>query len=98
LARHPDWRIRSAVAENANTPLELLWLLAKDGVPEVKLKITENYNCPLDLLETLKEDADPYVAWQAKSVLNRILCGTQTQPSGEHQVTRPRTVISRELT
>ncbi len=97
LARHPDWRIRSAVAENANTPLELLWLLAKDGVPEVKLKITENYNCPLDLLETLKEDVDPYVAWQAKSVLNRILCGTQTQPSGEHQVTRPRTVISREL-
>jgi len=97
LARHPDARIRAAVAENANTPLELLWLLAKDSEPEVKLKITENYNCPLDLLETLREDSDPYVAWQARSVVNRIVGNSQPQTSTDNNVTRPRSVISRDL-
>lgn len=79
LARHPDPRVRSAVAENANTPLELLWLLAKDPNQDVKLKVTENYNCPVDILEGMKEDPDEFVAWQARSVLTRIVSGPQAQ-------------------
>lgn len=72
LARHPDARVRAAVAENGNTPIELLWHLAKDATQEVKLRITENCNCPIEVLEALKDDSDSYVSWQARAVINRI--------------------------
>ncbi|MGH9549707.1 MAG: hypothetical protein ACRD3W_10040, partial [Terriglobales bacterium] len=95
LARHPDPRVRAAVAENANTPLELIWLLAKDEQQDVKLKVTENYNCPVDVLETLKEDDDSFVAWQARSVLSRLTAGPQAQVYMDGG--RARGVSSREI-
>ncbi len=76
LARHADPRIRAAVAENANAPAEILWILAKDSDSSVKTKVTDNYNCPIEILESMKEDEDAYVAYQAHSVLNRILGAT----------------------
>ncbi len=76
LARHADPRIRAAVAENANAPAEILWILAKDSDSNVKTKVTDNYNCPIEILESMKEDEDAYVAYQAHSVLNRILGAT----------------------
>jgi hypothetical protein len=76
LARHADPRIRAAVAENANAPAEILWILAKDSDSAVKTKVTDNYNCPIEILEAMKEDEDAYVAYQAHSVLNRILGAT----------------------
>ena len=110
LARHPDARIRAAVAENANSPLELIWLLAKDMDQEVKLKVTENYNCPVEVLEALKENEDSYVAWQARSVLHRLLNPNQPNPymeginggnnAGNSRMdssTRIKAVTSREL-
>lgn len=103
LARHPDVRVRAAVAENANSPLELIWLLSRDQSPEVKLKVTENYNCPQDVLETLKDDVDPYVSWQARSVLHRLNnnSGQPPTPFVDNSVinssTRTRAVTSREL-
>jgi hypothetical protein len=108
LARHPDARVRAAVAENANSPLELIWLLAKDHDQEVKLKVTENYNCPTDVLEALKEDSDSYVAWQARSVLHRLTNPNQPNPYLDPDLdnnrntrldstTRIKAVTSREL-
>jgi len=76
LARHADPRVRAAVAENANAPAEILWILAKDPDSTVKTKVTDNYNCPIEILEAMKEDEDAYVAYQAHSVLNRILGAT----------------------
>ncbi len=76
LARHADPRVRAAVAENANAPPEILWILAKDADSSVKTKVTDNYNCPIEILEAMKEDEDAYVAYQAHSVLNRILGAT----------------------
>ncbi|MBS1957695.1 MAG: hypothetical protein JST89_26140 [Cyanobacteria bacterium SZAS-4] len=76
LARHADARVRAAVAENANAPAEILWILAKDADSSVKTKVTDNYNCPIEILEAMKEDEDAYVAYQAHSVLNRILGAT----------------------
>ncbi len=76
LARHADPRVRAAVAENANAPPEILWILAKDADSSVKTKVTDNYNCPIEILEAMKEDEDAYVAYQAHSVLNRILGST----------------------
>lgn len=76
LARHADPRVRAAVAENANAPPEILWILAKDADSTVKTKVTDNYNCPIEILEAMKEDEDAYVAYQAHSVLNRILGAT----------------------
>lgn len=73
LARHADARVRGAVAENANAPAEILWLLSKDPESLVKTKVTDNYNCPIEILEAMKEDEDAYVAYQAHSVLNRVL-------------------------
>lgn len=76
LARHADPRVRAAVAENANAPAEILWILARDPDSSVKTKVTDNYNCPIEILEAMKEDEDAYVAYQAHSVLNRILGAT----------------------
>ncbi|CAN5258290.1 hypothetical protein BH10CYA1_BH10CYA1_51340 [soil metagenome] len=76
LAKHADPRVRAAVAENANAPSEILWILAKDPDSSVKTKVTDNYNCPIEILEAMKEDEDAYVAYQAHSVLNRILGST----------------------
>lgn len=73
LARHTDPRVRGAVAENANAPAEILWILSKDPESLVKTKVTDNYNCPIEILEAMKEDEDAYVAYQAHSVLNRVL-------------------------
>ncbi|MBI2812636.1 MAG: hypothetical protein HYX67_17660 [Candidatus Melainabacteria bacterium] len=76
LAKHADARVRAAVAENANAPPEILWILSKDPESSVKTKVTDNYNCPIEILEAMKEDEDAYVAYQAHSVLNRILGST----------------------
>lgn len=73
LTRHYDARIRAAVAGNANAPADILWALARDAEPSVKIKVTENYNCPVEILESLKEDEDAFVAYQAHTVLMRIL-------------------------
>ncbi|HEY9734599.1 MAG TPA: hypothetical protein V6C89_21995 [Drouetiella sp.] len=73
LAKHADPRVRGAVAENANAPAEILWILSKDPESLVKTKVTDNYNCPIEILEAMKEDEDAYVAYQAHSVLNRVL-------------------------
>ncbi|MBS1999897.1 MAG: hypothetical protein JST44_00235 [Cyanobacteria bacterium SZAS LIN-5] len=76
LARHADPRVRGAVAENANAPAEILWQLSKDPESLVKTKVTDNYNCPIEILEAMKDDEDAYVAYQAHSVLNRVLGAT----------------------
>lgn len=46
---------------------------SKDSESLVKTKVTDNYNCPIEILEAMKEDEDAYVAYQAHSVLNRVL-------------------------
>ena len=64
--------MRAAVAENANTPLEALWILVKDSSTDVKVKLADNYNCPLEIVEMLEQDSDQYVVWRARTVLSKL--------------------------
>ena len=61
----PEWlvlkccvplRVRSSVAENPNTPVELLQQLAKDEDIGVRRDVAGNPNTPIPLLEKLAED------------------------------------------
>ncbi len=54
LAMHPDSTIRSLVATNPNITPEIFWRLAKDPLPEVRIKLLGNYNCPKDVIEYVK--------------------------------------------
>ena len=45
-----DWEVRAKVAENPNTPADVLTELAKDSDWEVRAKVAENPNTPADVL------------------------------------------------
>ncbi len=49
-------KVRLAIAQNPNTPLHLLELLAKDVNSEVRMAVVRNLNTPLSLLEQLLGD------------------------------------------
>lgn len=75
LAFHENAEIRIAVAENSNTPHEVLRLLADDVNPDVRYVIAENCNVPKALLEMLCSDENPYVAARAQRSLARLRKG-----------------------
>lgn len=56
LAAHELYRVRRRIAENSNTPLEVLVILAEDSHPEVRSTVAEHHLTPRDLLEKLAED------------------------------------------
>jgi hypothetical protein len=43
------------VAGNLNATEEICWQLAKDPLPEVRLKLIDNYNCPVEVIEYLQK-------------------------------------------
>jgi hypothetical protein len=75
LAEHSNEEVRTAVAENANLPVDAFLQLSKDAVSTVKLRLIDNSNCPTEVLATLQNDSDPYVAFEAKNALKRLGAG-----------------------
>jgi hypothetical protein len=75
LALHPSASVREAVADNMNTPIDTLWLLAADECADVRYAIAENHNVPLAILSSLSEDENPYVACRAGATIARLCSG-----------------------
>ena len=53
-----DWCVRCFVAENPNTPIDVLTELAKDSDWCVRRNAAENPNTPADVLTELAKDSD----------------------------------------
>ncbi len=54
---HWDWNdIRGNVAENPNTPIDILTTLSKDENEDVRGSVAKNPNTPIDILQELSND------------------------------------------
>lgn len=53
-----DWCVRCFVAENPNTPIDVLTELAKDSDWCVRRNAAENPNTPVEVLTKLTKDSD----------------------------------------
>ena len=53
-----DYDVRRNVAENPNTPIDVLSELAKDSDYDVRCFVAENPNTPIDVLTELAKDSD----------------------------------------
>ena len=51
-----DVPVRRAIAEEPNTPVEVLEFLSKDEEPSVRLSVAKNPNTPVESLELLATD------------------------------------------
>jgi hypothetical protein len=71
LAQHDQHEVRAAVAENQNIPLDLQWLLAEDEHPDVRFALAQSYHIDQSVLASLLEDDNPFVAYRAKTTLQR---------------------------
>ena len=56
-----DWEVRAKVAENPNTPVDVLMELAKDSDIVVRRRVACNSNTPVDVLIELAKDSEWYV-------------------------------------
>jgi hypothetical protein len=72
MAQDESSEVRLAVAENTNTPWELLLKVASDVDPDVRYGVAENPHIPDDVLLELIEDENPYVAWRAVRTLESL--------------------------
>lgn len=79
LAYHANASVREAVADNINTPIDTLWVLANDDCPDVRYAIAENHNIPLAILSALMSDENPYVAHRARTTFDRLTGGIVLQ-------------------
>ncbi len=53
-----DWEVRAKVAENPNTPVDVLTELAKDSDCDVRRNAAGNPNTPAGVLTELAKDSD----------------------------------------
>lgn len=72
LAAHEHYEVRSAVAENENTPFAVLFALATDSHPDVRFRLAETHTTPIDILGHLLADDNPYVASRARNTIKRL--------------------------
>ncbi len=72
LSYSADADLRMAVADHANTALDVHLMLAEDENPDVRLALAENHNISRDVLKRLAEDSNPYVADLAMKTLSRL--------------------------
>lgn len=65
LASDADWKVRSAVASNEDTPESLLKILSTDSDSMVRENVMEHPNCPDDIYRNFwqDEDDDVVVDW-----------------------------------
>ncbi|MBX9568675.1 MAG: hypothetical protein K2X77_07250 [Candidatus Obscuribacterales bacterium] len=61
-SRSPSLRMR--IAENTNTPIDVLCMLANDDQTEVRLAAICNETAPDNLLNTVLNDADPTARYE----------------------------------
>ena len=66
LQYDPDWQVRTALAENLNTPVEVLNALANDSDWTVRMVVARHPNLPKDTLDKLASDEDSDVVFVAK--------------------------------
>ena len=60
---------RQGVAENANTPSDILTLLSNDRSPQVRKWVAMNAHTPVKVLQRLSHDAVPSVKYAAMDML-----------------------------
>ena len=51
-----DWCTKDHIAENRNTPIDILEKLSRDESIHVRCRVAENINTPIDILEKLGRD------------------------------------------
>jgi hypothetical protein len=71
LAFHRSPIVRTAVAENDQTPGEIQWMLSRDSHLDVRYRLAESYLVDLTVLHQLMQDENPYVAFRAARTLSR---------------------------
>lgn len=70
-SKSPSLRLR--IAENANTPIDVLCMLANDGQIEVRMAAMCNETAPDNLLNSVLNDTDPTVRYELASCPNAKL-------------------------
>ncbi len=63
------------MVENQNTPVDSLWLLARDESMDIRYLLAESHHIAFEILDQLSEDHNPYVAQRAKRTLGRLQGG-----------------------
>lgn len=66
LAKHPNSKIREALATNPSLTKQIFQKLAKDEFPKVRANVAKNAATPVEVLKELKDDPD-------ESVLNALV-------------------------
>ena len=61
---------RKELAQNPNTPPEILTLLAQDKVSSVRWRVSDNSNTPPEILTLLAQDEDWNVRWKVANNSN----------------------------
>jgi hypothetical protein len=72
LATHPDWRVRSRIAEKRKTPPDILWELAKDANETVRSCVVNNAKTPQEIVEFLLDDSWETIKERAQQRLTKI--------------------------
>lgn len=72
LGRHLSWPMRSAVARDPNTPVEVLVQLVRDEAVWVRYAVARNPKTPVHVLERLAEDKTPEVRCGVAGNFGRI--------------------------
>ena len=58
-----DSSVRYKVANNPNTPIDILEVLSKDEDNDVRYWVADNLNTPIDILRVLSKDEDSSVRY-----------------------------------
>jgi hypothetical protein len=72
LVRPQSLEVRSDLADNRDTPLDCLYVLATDYDPTLRYQLAENHQAPLEVLQFLTSDENPYVACRAQKTIDRL--------------------------
>lgn len=67
LASHPEEKVKQAVAQNEQTPVEILQILAQDQASNVRRYVASHPQTPVEILLKLAQDEDQYVREQVAS-------------------------------
>jgi hypothetical protein len=72
LSTHPDWRVRSSIAEKRKTPPDVLRALAKDEDDSVRMRVVYNAKTPQEILEFLLNDPWENIREKAQQRLTKM--------------------------
>lgn len=99
FAKHQDAMVRRRVAENYNTPFEILVILVNDEHPEVRLGIANNPRATLSMLEVLIEDksVDVRFGLAENPLLPVHLLKKLSKDENPYVASRARTTLNRIL-